>query len=302
MRIAGRTHLIDVEYRGQPNGIAACVLETDEGHAVVDPGPTSSIAGLQAGMRDAGLDPADLRFILLTHIHFDHAGATGTLLGQNPDLRVFVHAKGAVHLADPSRLLASAIRIYGDALDRLFGEFLPVPATAFVALDGGETIEPCGRRIRVKYTPGHATHHVAFLDEETSTVFLGDTAGERFAPSTHVLPVTPPPDIDLEAWRDSIARIREWNAASLFITHFGSFGDVGRHLDTLETGLADWADRVRASLAEPGTDDERATRFADAIHEQLQQSVEPGAVHHYLNGGGIRDSWYGLARYWRKRS
>jgi glyoxylase-like metal-dependent hydrolase (beta-lactamase superfamily II) len=295
-------HLIDVHYLGKPGGIAACVLETAEGLIIVDPGPTSSLDGLKTGMAGAGLDFADTRFLLLTHIHLDHAGVAGTIVQANPDVTVYVHPRGAVHLADPSRLMASALRIYGDSLDRLFGDFLPVPPQRIIALADDGTIAPGGRNLRVRFVPGHASHHAAFLDDNQGTVFLGDTAGERFAPSPWVLPVTPPPDIDLEAWSHSIARIREWNARSLFITHFGEFDDVNAHLDRLESGLADWSERVRRSLDEPGTDEERALRFQSEIRDGLASQVEPDVLPHFLSGGGIRDSWFGLARYWRKRS
>jgi glyoxylase-like metal-dependent hydrolase (beta-lactamase superfamily II) len=300
MEIAPRIHLIDVEYLGQRQAIAACALETDDGVAIIDPGPASSLAGLERGLGDAGFSLDDVSALLLTHIHLDHAGATGTLVRDHPSLRVHVHARGAPHLIDPSRLMASALRIYGDSLGRLFGEFLPVPAERINVLDGDETLDVAGRLVRVKYAPGHAWHHVAYLDEETGTAFLGDTAGERFAPSRHVLPVTPPPDIDMEAWRETIRRIREWRAASLVVTHFGAFDDVSDHLDALERGLEDWAERVRRSLRNGADDDECATRFAEEVSADLAQDVEPQVVAHYMSGG-IRDSWFGLARYWRKR-
>jgi glyoxylase-like metal-dependent hydrolase (beta-lactamase superfamily II) len=301
MEIAPRTHLVDTHYLGQEGGIAACVLETTDGITIVDPGPTSSLDGLERGLRDAGFTFADVSRILLTHIHLDHAGAAGTLVRGHPGIHVFVHERGAPHMADPSRLMASALRIYGDSLESLFGDFLPVPQDRLVILRDEDRIDAGDRIIHSTHAPGHASHHVAFLDEQTGIAFMGDTAGERFAPSTYVLPVTPPPDIDLEAWKATLDRVREWNAESIFITHFGQFADVDRHLGELQRGIEDWAERVRVSLDEPGTDEERAKRFVATVKSDLEDAVDAAVLPHYVAGGGIYDSWFGLARYWRKR-
>ena len=301
MEIAERTQLIDVRYLGRPGSIAACLIETDDGFVIIDPGPANCVPALEQALAAQGVSLDDLRAVLLTHIHLDHAGATGTLARRNPSLRIHVHESGARHLVDPTNLLASALRIYGDRLDPLFGEFLPVPAGQIHWLAGGESLILGDRTIRVAYAPGHARHHVAYLDERSGTLFMGDTAGERFAPATHVLPVTPPPDIDLELWKDTFSRVREWHAESVFITHFGTFSDVVPHLDAIEANLVDWSDRVRRSLDEPGSDEERAARFEQEIHAQLRQLLQPPVVNDYTAGGGVRDSWFGLARYWRKR-
>lgn len=300
MKIAQQTHLIDLEYLGQPSAIASCVLETEDGLAIVDPGPRSSLDGLIRGIERAGLDPADLRHILLTHIHLDHAGATGALVHANPRIQVHVHEAGARHIIEPSRLMASALRIYGDSLDHLFGEMLPVPAENVMAIAGGERIIIGGRRLRVEYAPGHARHHVAWLDDLTGTAFVGDTAGERFAPCTFVLPVTPPPDIDMERWRETNAMLQGWRPASLFITHFGVYADAARHLREHMSRLEDWATDVRDSLDEPGTDVERAERFAASIEGRMRRTLGEEQASHYM-GAGLRDSWVGLARYWRTR-
>ena len=294
-------HLIDVEYLGQRRWIAACALETDDGLVVIDPGPSTSLPGLATGLAGIGATLADVRALLLTHIHLDHAGAAGTLARDQPDLRVYVHARGAPHLIDPSRLLQSAYRIYGDRMADLFGEFLPVRADRITVLDADTTLDPGGRRIRVTHAPGHAWHHVAYLDEISGTLFAGDAAGERFPPATYVLPVTPPPDIDMAAWRATLAKLRAWQPASIFITHFGGFADAARHLDELDERLESWATRVRASLDAPGTDEDRAAAFVTDEETALRRSVGSDVVALYLSGG-IRDSWYGLARYWRKRT
>jgi glyoxylase-like metal-dependent hydrolase (beta-lactamase superfamily II) len=291
---------IDLHYLDRPQAIAACLLELDEGVAIVDPGPSASLDALYAALEERGLGIDDIRALLLTHIHLDHAGAAGTLAREQPELRVYVHERGARHLADPSKLLASARRIYGGEMERLFGDFEAVPADRLVALTGGERLDIGGRVFLVVDAPGHAKHHVALLDEATGTVFLGDTVGERFAPATHVLPVTPPPDIDLERWEDTLARVRAWQPASIFVTHFGRFGDPALHFDEFETRLMAWAHLVLQSLSEPGDDAEKAERFAAGIMGELRDLVAPEHVVPYMNAG-IAESWTGLARYWRTR-
>ncbi|HUF69579.1 MAG TPA: MBL fold metallo-hydrolase [Longimicrobiales bacterium] len=300
MEIATGVHCIDVGYQGRPDAIAAGAIETGDGVIIVDPGPASCLPGLRTGLAAIGLSVRDITAVLLTHIHLDHAGGTGTLVSENPAIRVFVHERGARHVIDPSRLLASALRIYGDALPALFGDVVPVPDTCVTPMVGGETIEPGHRRVRVEYAPGHASHHVAWLDEQTGTAFVGDTAGERFAPSSFVLPVTPPPDIDLERWQHTMSMLRELNAERLFITHFGVFADVERHLDEHDTRLGEWAAAVRHSLDETGTDEERADRFEANVTASLISHVGEQEAAPYAHGG-MHDSWYGLARYWRAR-
>ena len=204
----------------------------------------SSIPGRRARCRrcgrrssGAGIAVADLRAILLTHIHLDHAGATGTLVRENPTLRVYVHEKGAPHMADPEKLVASATRLWGDEMDRLWGEFRPVPADAIIVLKGGERIAAGGRDLEVAYTPGHASHHVSFFSADTGIAFVGDTAGIRLRPGAFVMPPTPPPDINLEPWRDSLAPIAGGGRTPLFITHFGPHAPVGAHLTEMAVHL-----------------------------------------------------------------
>jgi glyoxylase-like metal-dependent hydrolase (beta-lactamase superfamily II) len=172
----------DVHFIGLPGIIASVVLHGPGGAAIIDPGPTSTLPALVAGLSRAGIAMADVSALLLTHIHLDHAGATGTLVRQQPELRVYVHEKGAPHLVDPTRLLASATRLYGDAMDRLWGDVLPVPAHALTVLAGGERISAGGRDLDIAYTPGHASHHVSYFSADTGIAFVGDTAGVRLTP------------------------------------------------------------------------------------------------------------------------
>ena len=218
----------DLQFLGRPGIIATAVLRGPAGVALVDPGPSTTIDTLKAALAERGTSVGEIRQLLLTHIHLDHAGATGTLVRENPDIEVLVHERGAPHMANPVRLIASATQLYGEAhMARLWGEFLPVPESNLRALTGGETITAAGRELEVAYTPGHASHHVSYFDHATRVAFVGDTAGIRRGTSTYVMPPTPPPDIDLDAWIESEARILAWDPDVLFLTHFGPFHGPG---------------------------------------------------------------------------
>jgi glyoxylase-like metal-dependent hydrolase (beta-lactamase superfamily II) len=289
---------IDLQFQSVPRVIATVVLHGPGGVALIDPGPSSTLPSLRAGLRASGIEIQDLTALLLTHIHLDHAGATGTLLHENPRLRVYVHAKGAPHLIDPEKLLASAARLYGDQMQRLWGEVRSVPSGVIVVLSGGERIEAGGRQFDVAYTPGHASHHVCFFDG--GIAFVGDTAGIRVTPGGYVLPPTPPPDIDLEAWRSSIARIEAWRPETLFVTHFGPSSPTAPHLAELCDHL-DVASRLaQASLARDESDEAREAWFVEQIRLELRRANEAEA-HAYEVAGRFDINWRGLARYWRKK-
>lgn len=298
--VAPGTHLIDVHYLGRPEVIAVGVLDTGVGTLLIDPGPSCALPALRQGLADLGVAVDDISAIMLTHIHLDHAGAAGSLLRDNPAIRVYVHERGARHLIDPSRLLESARRIYREDMDRLWGEFLPVPAPNVVPLTGGETLRLADRRFTVAYTPGHASHHVSFLDHATGTAFVGDTGGNRYSNRNYVSPVTPPPDVDLAGWQTSIDQFRRWDPARLFSTHFGCSDPVGPHLNELESRLAIWSDRVRESLADPSRSDEQhATEFVGWVAAQIRERLAPADAVVYEWGTTAINSWHGLARYWR---
>jgi glyoxylase-like metal-dependent hydrolase (beta-lactamase superfamily II) len=230
--------LVDVHHQGGDRAIAAYLLDG----CLVDPGPSASLDGLLAGL--GGERPERL---LLTHIHLDHAGAAGTLVRRWPDLEVWVHERGAPHLADPSKLVASATRLYGDDMDRLWGEVAPVPRENMRVLGSGE--EEIGPW-RVAYTPGHASHHVSYLHTPTATLFPGDVAGVRIPPDGPVLAPTPPPDIDFTAWHASLELLASWNADRVAVTHFGVWDDVAAQLAECGSALDRMA--LRASeLDEP---------------------------------------------------
>ena len=291
---------VDLHFQDRDNVIAAAIVESPGGVAIIDPGPTSCLEALELGLQARGIRWPDVRHLLLTHIHLDHAGAAGTIVRAHPHVAVMVHEKGAKHLVDPTKLLDSATRLYGDHMDRLWGEFAPVPAERLVVLTGGERVHAGGRVFDVAYTPGHATHHVSFFDASSGVVFVGDTAGVSVN-GGYVLPPTPPPDIDLDLWTASIDRILAWSPTTLFLTHFGPSMNVRSHCAELVEHLQQTAHFVRTSLTEPGTDEERGARFEEWLRQQLRQQMTDARVQEYIVAAGFRYQWLGLARYWRKK-
>ena len=270
---------IDVRHLGRPRVICAWLA----GDVLIDPGPASSIEALLDGL--AGFVP---RRIALTHIHLDHAGATGTLAALWPDVEIAVHERGARHMIDPSRLLESATRLYGDDMERLWGEVLPVPEDRVTVLRGGERLGD----LDVAYTPGHASHHVSYWDARSRTVFAGDVAGVRIEPLDYVLAPTPPPDVDIEAWHDSIALLRRWQPERLAITHFGAAADPQAHLDRLDAALDRWAARAREA---------ERREFAEELRADIEAQCGPEDASCYRQGAPYEHIYDGLARYWSKR-
>jgi glyoxylase-like metal-dependent hydrolase (beta-lactamase superfamily II) len=297
--LAAGISYLDLEFQGRPHIIASAVLTGAAGVAIVDPGPSSTLPVLRRALGDAGITVADVTDIVLTHIHLDHAGSTGTLLGEQPRLRVWVHEAGAPHLAAPEKLVASATRLWGSEMDRLWGDVRPVPSSAISILRGGERIVAGGRSWEVEYTPGHASHHVSYFDRDSGIAFVGDTAGIRM-PGSIAVPPTPPPDIDLELWAESLARIEAWRPETLFVTHFGPSSPSGPHLTDMRAHLAFVAQLARGSLAREGSDEDREAWFSDELRRELRQRAGEAAAG-YEFAGRFDLNWRGLARYWRKR-
>ena len=292
---------VDLNFRNRPGIIATGVLIDPAGVAVVDPGPTSCLEVLTRALAAEGVAIADVRCVLLTHIHLDHAGMTGTLVQQNPKIEVYVHARGAPHLTDPSKLLESAGRLYGSQMGTLWGAVLPVPADRVRVLSGGERLTVGSRVFDVEYTPGHASHHVSYFDRAEGLAWVGDTAGVRLGPSQSVMPPTPPPDIDLDLWDESLGRIRAWQPRQLFLTHFGAFDGVREHLDDLGIALREVAEMVRRSLEVGGGEDEQFGAFRQDIGHYIRRHMSEHDAIAYETAAPLRFNWQGLARYWRKR-
>jgi glyoxylase-like metal-dependent hydrolase (beta-lactamase superfamily II) len=270
--------LIDLEHLGTPHVIGAWLVDD----VLVDPGPGSTLDTLLAG-----LDGEVPRVIALTHIHLDHAGATGALCERWPDAEVWVHERGARHMADPSKLMASATRLYGDDMDRLWGDMVPVPAQRLRIMEEGTE-----RGLRFAPTPGHASHHLSYLHEATGTLFAGDTAGVRL-PGGPTLGPTPPPDIDLEAWMDSIALYRSWDPDRVVATHFGAYDDVGGQLDELEAWFDTWSRPARE------LDEER---WVAEYQAWLAARADPETITAVQQAAPAVQCYLGLNRYWEKRA
>jgi len=278
------TGIIDLLHQGP--GIVGCyLLETGDGPALFDCGPASCVERLEAGLRERGLELRDVRHLLLSHIHLDHAGAAGVLVRRHPGLQVHVSEVGAPHLVDPSRLEASARRLYGEAFDALWGELAPIPS---------ENVHVVGERVvglDCFPTPGHAWHHVSYLDGD-GTLYAGDAAGVRLTGGRFVMPPCPPPELDPEAWEATIAEVERRAPGRLALVHFGSFDDVEAHLSSLREALRRWGERV-----EDGMDEEA---FVAAARFDVSQS-DPGLVDEYERAGPYWHHFRGFERYWRKR-
>ena len=277
---------IDLHHQGAERVIGAYLLETDDGPALFDCGPASCLDALKSGLHERALELTDLKHLLLSHIHLDHAGAAGVLVREHPALQVHVSEIGAPHLADPSRLEASARRLYGDTFDDLWGELAPVPE---------QNIRIVGERVlglECFPSPGHASHHVCFLADD-GTLYAGDAAGVRIQPDPVVLPPTPPPDFDLEAWGRTIREIERRDPKQLALVHFGVASDITRHLEELREKLHTWTNWVREGMTEG--------EFGAAVRSDLlaEGRSDVGA---YERAMPFWQSYTGLKRYWDKRS
>jgi glyoxylase-like metal-dependent hydrolase (beta-lactamase superfamily II) len=275
---------IDLHHQA-PGIIGSYLLETDDGLALFDCGPTTCVERLLEGLAERGVKLGDVRHLLLSHIHLDHAGASGVLVREHPGLQVHVSEVGAPHLVDPARLETSARRLYGDAFDALWGELAPVPE-ANVHVVGDRVLG-----LECFPTTGHAWHHVSYLHED-GTLYAGDAAGVRLDAGSFVLPPCPPPELDLEAWERTIDEIERRSPGRLALVHFGTFDDVEGHLDSLRATLRRWAERVQDGMDED-------TFVAAARYDVAQ--TDPELVDDYDRAAPYWHHFRGLERYWRKR-
>jgi glyoxylase-like metal-dependent hydrolase (beta-lactamase superfamily II) len=294
------TDFIDLQFRGTSRVIATAVLPGADGVTLIDPGPASCLASLEKGLGERGLTLRDVRRLLLTHIHLDHAGATGAIVERVPHIKVYVHERGAPHMIDPTTLLASAMRLYGDQMDSLWGPFLPVPSANVAALKGGERVDIGGASLTVAYTPGHAKHHVSYFDEHAGTAYVGDTAGVLVGGDFLVAP-TPPPDIDIEAWQQSINTIEAWSPVSLFLTHFGQVSPARAHLARIRQAVADAAETAREMLAAGGSDEALAKQYGERIRQKARKALPEHEARAAELAAPFDQLWGGIARYWQKK-
>ena len=256
---------LDLNFQGEPEVIAAYLLMSSSGHTLIETGPGSTIGTLESAIASAGARVDDITQVVVTHIHLDHAGAAGSLLRRLPKAKLFVHPLGAPHMINPERLIRSASRIYGDRMDALWGAFEPCPEDRVITVHDGAELS-CGERtLTAMYTPGHAWHHIAWHDAGSGSLFCGDVGGVRISGSSIVRPPMPPPDIDAEAWHESIARMRAVKPKHLELTHFGRFSDAERHLAELETRLDEWIAWVRQRV-------DARTSTEDIVHELREKN------------------------------
>lgn len=268
---------LDLGFQDRAGVVAAYLLAGDGQLALIETGPSSCLPNLRAAIDQTGHDLADLTHALVTHIHLDHAGAAGPLARDNPKLRVYVHPFGAPHMIDPSKLVASAARIYGDQMERLWGEFSPIAASQVHALLDGEVIKVARRRLLTAFTPGHAHHHVAYINLRDHLGFTGDVGGVRMQGTDYVCPPTPPPDLDRELWWQSIDRLQGFNLDRLYLTHFGEFRDADRHLADLGPNLDEFL-KIGKLAIDAGVDPDDLTR---QLHDRMARGlgdVHPGII------------------------
>ncbi|HXV74927.1 MAG TPA: MBL fold metallo-hydrolase [Candidatus Polarisedimenticolaceae bacterium] len=294
-----RIDTIDLQFEGTPQVIAAFLLRGAGGPVLIETGPGSTLATLHRGLAALGVTAGDVRHVLLTHIHLDHAGAAGWWARHGAT--VYVHPAGAPHLIDPSKLIRSAERIYGDRMESLWGEILPAPAERVVALADGATIEVEGLSISALATPGHAAHHHVF--RIGSVAFTGDAAGIRLPGSEWIDLPAPPPEFDREAWRGSLDRLRQAGLTEIHRTHFGRCSTVAADLAAFEAVMERGTEAIR-ELLEQGVDrDEMVRRFGAQMRARARElGIDGRALRAYELANPRSMSVDGITRYWRKRA
>ena len=293
---------IDTFYGGRERYTAAYLIDAEE-PAIVETGPTTSVEPVVAGLERLGIGADELAHVVVTHIHLDHAGGVGVVSERFPRATVWVHERGAPHLVEPSKLVASAAMIYGeDGMARLFGEVRPVAAERVRALGDGDRIELGGRTLGATATPGHAKHQVALLDSATGAVFTGDALGIHPPDLPALRPATPPPDYDLELAVDSIERIRGLASELLLFSHFGPVRDVDRVCDLAVKRFRDWTEATRVALDRGADLDEIVEVLERVARDDVATGAEaPLDVARFETLSSTRMNAMGIVRYWTKR-
>ena len=288
---------LDLNFQGRPHAIASYLIRHGDAVILIESGPGSTLAALQAGLAQEGLSASDVTHVLLTHIHLDHAGAAGWLAQHGAE--IYVHPIGAPHMLNPDKLIASATRIYGDRMESLWGEFLPVPQNQLKIPNDAEAVRIGGAEFIPLNTPGHAEHHYVYLFEEIA--FCGDVGGVRIPGYQYLRVPMPPPELHIERWHASIARIRKEKPARIAPTHFGIFDDVEWQLREVEMGLdsaARWLDATMA--AEPSIEQMRQSYTDWIMAEGEQIGLDTEVVKAYELANPLGMSADGLLRYWKK--
>ncbi len=289
-------------FLGENEIIGSYLLAGQNELAIIDPGPGSMVESLLESIREAGFDPQDVTHILATHVHLDHAGSAGTLVRQLPGAQVYAHIKGAPHLLDTTKVVASASRIFGERLQLLWGKIESTPPERLTIIEGGDILNIADRRLEVHYTPGHAVHHVIFFDAHSGELFAGDVAGVRLQDVDYVRPPTPPPDLDLEAWSDSINLVKSLRPDVLYIGHFGAINNIPEHFDRLREMLYAWGEFVLGAMRYGKDEDEIISMLIEHTKpELLRVTHDPHAIERYEIATNYAMTVQGYMRYWRKK-
>ena len=292
-----RVITLDLNFMGLPHAIAAYLIRYGDGAILIESGPGSTLSALEAGLAKEGLSPRDVTHVLLTHIHLDHAGAAGWLAKHGAE--VYVHPIGAPHMLNPEKLLASATRIYGDCMDTLWGEFLPVPESQLKVPNDAESIKIGNMEFLPINTPGHAEHHYSYLFEDV--LFCGDVGGVRIPGYPYLRVPMPPPELHLERWHESIARLREERFARIGPTHFGIFDDPQWQLDEVEKGLDAASHWLEATMPANLPIEELRQNFVNWMMAEGEKiGLDDGVVKAYELANPLGMSADGLLRYWKK--
>ncbi len=294
---------ISLPFQGEQGVVGSYLLSGKDQLALIDPGPGSTAQALLTSIREAGFEPQEVTHILLTHIHLDHAGATGTILHSMPKATVTVHSKGAPHLIDTSKLVASATRIYGERIHDLWGKIESVPQDRVKIIEGGEILNIAGRRLEVHYTPGHAIHHVIFFDVHSGELFAGDAAGVCLANTEYVRPPTPPPDLDIEAWSSSIDLLKKLRPDALYLGHFGPKRNPTQILESLRVNLFAWGDVVLGAMRDNKSEAEIVQLLRKYTEpELLRKTDDANALKRYDLATNYEMTVQGYMRYWKLKS
>ena len=290
-------HTLDLHFLGIQQAIASFLIETSDGPILIETGPYSTYDNLRLAVQKAGFDLADIQHVLLTHIHFDHAGAAWALAEQGA--KIYVHPFGVRHLASPQKLWESAKRIYQDEMDRLWGEMKPIPESQLQAVEDGNELTFDDTKIIAHHTPGHAVHHIAY--QLGDVIFTGDVGGVQINGGL-VEPPCPPPDINLEDWQNSIQLLRGLDPRALYLTHFGRVENIDTHLNHLEEQLLDWAEWIKERIEAGQSSEELVPQFQAYVADQLRtKGADEETIQQYEAANPSWMSVAGLMRYWKKK-